>query len=81
MDMLNYVVGLIQQIHDAEIAVANMRELLDTAWQHMLAEGRLLPDQMAQQQPVLLLEFKKPELLQLPPPATNAGSQTPSSLG
>lgn len=75
MDMLNHVVGLIQQIHDAEVAVSNMRDLLDTAWQQMLAEGRLLPDESPRREDPLLLEIKQPEVLRLPPPVASTSPQ------
>ncbi|MCW5671193.1 MAG: hypothetical protein KIT86_16170 [Hydrogenophaga sp.] len=32
MSILNYVVELIQEIHDDEMAIARKRELLATAW-------------------------------------------------
>lgn len=74
MEMVNYVVGLIQQIHDAEVAVAGMRDLLDVAWQKMLAEGKLLPGELPRQPPILLELNSQGEVVHLPQTSTNADS-------
>lgn len=38
MGKFRYVVDLIQEIHDDELAIAKKRELLDSTWQALLAE-------------------------------------------
>ncbi|MDR7097423.1 hypothetical protein [Hydrogenophaga laconesensis] len=74
MDALNRVVGRIQQIRDAEAAVTNLRDLLDAAWQQLLAEARPLPVEVARQPSMPLPETKSPDVLQFASPVANTGS-------
>lgn len=77
--MLNPVVRLIQEIRDAELVVANLRDLLDTAWQQFLEEDTPSLSQLSQKSPLLSLVVKSSEeVVQVPHAAADSRANQPN---
>lgn len=51
MPKFNYVVELAQEIHDDEMAIARKRQLLDSAWNALIADGKEVAGTHSTEQP------------------------------